>query len=292
MQDDSTQRRDVAQGGRGFLLYSNVPVGAVAAAFVLGTYALLALPLDGPLLVLATCGAFLVYQADRVLHIPPEDAINQPERYVWRQHHRGMTAALTGIAIVGVVAMLPFLRTVTVVLGGALAGLSLLYVAPLLPGRQRLKSIWFIKPVAIAVAWAVGGVLAPVLEAGRPVTLGVITLLGARVLFVLPNALLADWPDREGDRRVGLSTPALRLSAHTVRLLALGSLLGSGLFLAATAALLDAGWLVVIDGGGLLLMLGAVLRPPGTSRWFYGVVIDAIVAWPGITALVWFLGGR
>jgi hypothetical protein len=34
-------------------------------------------------------------------------------------------------------------------------------------------------------------------------------------------------------------------------------------------------------------MAWAVLRAPRASRWFYGVTIDVIVAWPGIS---WIAG--
>ncbi|NBC18612.1 MAG: hypothetical protein GVY18_15015 [Bacteroidetes bacterium] len=290
MPDDTTEQRVPLHGLRAFVLYSNAPVAGIAVAFMLGTYAWLGLPLDGPLLVLATCGAFLVYQADRVLHVPPEDVINQPERRAWSQRHRGATWSLTAVALVGALLAMPFLRGPTLLLGAGLAGLSLLYVAPLLPGQRRLKGVWFLKPLAIAAAWAVGGVVAPVLEAGKSVTLAVVTLAGARLLFVLPNALLADWPDRTGDRRAGLGTPALRFSQSTIQRLGLLSLAGSAGLLAVSGVLLRVGWLLAVDGVGLALMGWAVLRAPRASRWFYGVTLDAIVAWPGVTWGVVVLG--
>ena len=271
------------EGLHAFLLYSNVPVGGIAVAFTLGTYGWLGLMPDVPLLVLALCGTFLVYQADRALHLPPEDALNQPQRWAWVEQHRSLTWGLTVVALGGAVVVLPMVRTEVLVLGSVLAGVGALYVAPLLPGRRRLKGIWYLKPVAIAGAWAVGGVVLPVVEAGQAVTVGVGALLGARVLFVLPNALLADWPDRAGDRRAGLGTPALRLSEHALRRLALALLLGSGGLLAAAGVLLERPALGLVDAVGLLLMLGAVVRPRRPSRWFYGFVIDVIIAWPIVT---------
>jgi 4-hydroxybenzoate polyprenyltransferase len=287
MPNHSTRPAASLRGIRPFLLYSNVLVGGIAAAFTLGTYGWLGLPVDVPLVVLAACGAYLVYQADRALHVPPEDAINQPYRQAWSRHHRGVTWGGTGLAIIGALVAMPFLSGPTLLLGVGLAALSLLYIAPLLPGRRRLKGIWFLKPLAIAAAWAVGGVVAPVVEAGQPVSLAIIMLMGGRLLFVLPNALLADWPDRAGDRQAGLSTPALRLSARTIRRLALLALAGSSGLLAMSAALLQVSWLAAVDGVGLVLMAWAVLRAPRASRWFYGVTIDVIVAWPGIS---WSVG--
>ena len=71
-----------------FLLYANLPVGGIAVCFVLGTYALLGLPPSLPLLLLAFCAVFLVYQAERVWYPGPEDAFNHPDRLGWAARHR------------------------------------------------------------------------------------------------------------------------------------------------------------------------------------------------------------
>ena len=270
---------------RAFLLYSSVPVGGIAGALLLGTYALLGLPPSGPLLLLASCGAFLVYQLDRSLLAGPEDVLNQPERVAWVRQHPAWLGTSAVLAATLALGALPFLRPATL-LAGALLGLpGVLYAAPLLPGGRRLKSVWLLKPVLIAGAWSVGATVLPALEAGMALTSGLGALALYRFLFILPNALLADWPDRAGDRLAGLRTAATELSTGALRRLAAVPLilaLAGGLV---ALWLFEAPSLLYVDLAGPALMLGLVLRLPAGSRWCYGFVLDAAVAWPALTAL-------
>lgn len=270
-----------------FLLYSNVMVGGIAVCFVLGSYALLDLPVSPPLLVLAFCATFLVYQFERALWPAPEDVINQPERVAWVRRHRRYVW-LSSIAA-GVVALgsLVYLRPATLGVGMGLAVLGLSYVLPVLPGRRRLKAVWFMKPLAIAGAWAAGGVALPVIESGDSLSVGVMVFMGYRLFFVLPNALLTDLPDRAGDAVAGLITPALRFSVGQIRSISLLALACAGVCAVLAASLLELGWLLLVDLAGIGWMARAVWRVPDGSRWFYGPVLDLIVAWPGITAIIW-----
>jgi hypothetical protein len=275
------------RGVRAAAAYSGLTVGLIAVGFIAGTYVLLELPVSLPLLVLAGCGTALVYQVERSAGVAPEDVYNQPERMAWlRRHARGQRRVMVGLGAAGA-SMVPLLRPTTMLLGSALAVLSMLYAFPLLPGRRRLKSIWWLKPVAIAGAWAVGGVVLPVVEAGAGVPRGMPALLACRMLFVLPNALLADWPDRAGDARAGLRTVATEVPAGMLRCLAIASLV------LAIAVGLFARWhdvlppLLLVDLGGPALMLVAVLLPLQGSRWFYGLGLDLLVAWPAVTALLY-----
>ncbi len=197
----------------------------------------------------------------------------------------------TVLALGGALAALPWLQPETLGAGAVLALGSGLYMAPVGPRRRRLKSVWYLKPVVIGGAWAVGGVLLPVLEAGVPVAFGVVALIGYRLLFVLPNALLADWPDRAGDAQAGLSTVATRLTVVQIRRLSSAALLpafGGGLV---AMAAFEAPPLLAVDLVGLLVMLFVVGRPWPQSRLFFGLVLDLVVAWPVLTAAsAWLLG--
>ena len=266
-------------------MYSSVPVGGIAVALMLGTYALLGLPPSGPLLVLASCGAFLVYGLDRSLLAGPEDAFNQPERVAWVRRHATWVRTSALLAAALALSVLPFLRPTTLVAGALLGLPGVLYAVPLLPGGRRPKSIWLLKPVLIAAAWSVGATVLPALEAGVPLTSSVGALVGYRFLFILPNALLADWPDRAGDRQAGLRTVATELSPKALRRLAAAPLV---LALAGGLVVLwfvEAPRLLYVDLAGPALLLGCVLRLPADSRWFYGFTLDAVVAWPALTAL-------
>jgi 4-hydroxybenzoate polyprenyltransferase len=270
-----------------FLLYASLPIGGIACCFLLGTYALLELPLSWPLLVLGFCATFLVYQAERMVHTAPEDDYNHPERRVWLASHRRYVWISSFSAAGVAVAMLPLLRPATLVAGVILASLSVLYMVPLGKGR-RLKGYGVLKPLLISMAWSIGGVVLPVLQAGAAVDGSVIALVGYRFLFVLPNAVLSDWPDREGDNRAGLRTLATWLSLWKLQWVATVALaLGIG---GACLALFlfNAPWLLGVDALGLCLMLGLVWRSVPSSRFRFSFLLDALVAWPGVTACVAF----
>lgn len=250
-------------------------------------YALLELPLSWPLLVLGFCATFLVYQAERIVHTAPEDDYNHPERRVWLASHR-RHVWISSFSAAGVaVAMLPLLRPATLVAGVILASLSVLYMVPLGKGR-RLKGYGVLKPLLISMAWSVGGVVLPALQAGAIVDGPVIAQVGYRFFFVLPNAVLSDWPDREGDDRAGLRTLATCLSLRKLQWVATVALaLGiGGVFIA--FFFFNTPWLLGVDALGLCLMLGLVWRSVPSSRLRFSFLLDALIAWSGVTACIAF----
>ncbi len=285
------KRRQPERGVGAALLYSGVLEGAIAVAVLLGTGALLGLPPSAPLLALAFCGTLLVYLADRALGLSPEDRFNRPGRLAWVRRHRRGAAALALAAMLGAALTLPLLRPATLWAGAALGGVGLVYVVPVLPRGRRLKTVWFLKPVAISAAWAVGGVVLPAVEAGAPLTGGMAALVAYRFLFVGANALVADWGDRRGDARAGLCTVATEWPPQRVRQIATAALtlaLGGGM---AAVLFFGAPPLLLVDLAGPALLLFWVRRAEGPGRWTYGLVLDALVAWPAVTALGAWLGG-
>jgi 4-hydroxybenzoate polyprenyltransferase len=153
-----------------------------------------------------------------------------------------------------------------------------------------LKTLGLGKPLVVAGAWALGAAVLPAIEAGQSITLEIIGLAGYRLAFILPNVLLADWGDREGDAAAGLRPWT---EAGTGRLLRIGVtallLTGAGLAVGLSRGAIPA-WLLLIDGLGLVWMGGAVwgLEPERPShRW----LMDLVVAWPVVPALVnWGIG--
>ena len=146
------------------------------------------------------------------------------------------------------------------------------------------------KPLVVAGAWALGATVLPVIEAGQSVTVEVGLLAGYRLLFILPNVLLADWGDRGGDVAAGLQPWTEHGSGTELRWAATGLLLLAG----GIAAMLAGGAvpprLMLFDALGLAWMGGAVwgLDP---ERPFDRFAMDLLVAWPLVTALVaWGLG--
>jgi len=264
------------------LYHDPAPVGGVAVALLLGTCGLFNVPVDVPLSVAGFCGVTLVYAADRVWKSSPEDRINRPERVAWIRAHVGwLTIETVALLAVGG-AMLPFLEWTTLLCTVVLGGVAGLQVWPWGEGRAALSG--FTKVGAIAGAWAVGGVVLPLVEAGFPVGAEAALFFGYRTLFVLPNLLLADWGDRRGDAHAGFDPWALGWSLRRVRWVATAGLLVAALGAVAWAVVGTTPLLVGIDAVGLVLMGGVVwaLDPVRPRDAF---LADLVVAWPLVPAL-------
>lgn len=277
-------------GCAAFLYYDSLPVGAIAVAVLLGTSALLHVAVDGPLLVLGFCGTALVYLADRGLGMSPEDRINRPERLAWIQRHQPWLWGEGALLVLGIAISAPLLEWGTIVLAIFLGALGALHSGLLFGGRRRLKAGSILKPVVVCAAWAIGAGFLPVVEAGEPITLSVVGLTAYRFVLILPNVLLADWIDREGDARVGSGTWARGWSRHTL-LLAASILHCVGLLGAVLVAWFGGGQqLLLLDavGGGLLLIGVWRLRPAAVAGHMF--LLDAMVAWPivpWVASILW-----
>lgn len=269
----------------GYLNHSGLLAGGVALSVILGTYALTGLAPSGPILGLAGCGTLLVYLLDRTWFAGPEDRVNKPERVAWvRRHRRGLlVTALAAGAGAGWAALL--LRPETLLLAAALGLCGGAYALPVLRGNLRVKQVRHLKPVLIGLAWTVGGVWLPLVEAGRPGHAWVLPLMLYRLMYVLPNLFLADIPDWEGDGQAGahnLADPAER-DGRLRRVRALVGLgLAGGLL---WAGLLKGPRLLLVDLIGLFAMLALLARPYGRPGWYYTLVNDLVVGWPLVTAL-------
>lgn len=273
------------------LLHSGLPIGGVAAAFMAGTSALLGVPVDAGLLALAFCGTALVYLVDRAANWSPEDAVNRPGQDRWRNQARPVIYGEAAVLALGGILALTVVRLETIGAGMAIGLVGALHVVPVLPGGRRLKawSLW--KPLTIGLAWAVGSVVLPLVEAGSPVAAwGHVQVVMYRFLFVVPNVLLADWIDREGDAAAGLTTAGTALPLRTLRILSTVSVIGALGMGLGWGLQFDAVGLWTVDAVGPALLLGAVwrLHPPATHR--STLVLDLVVGWPGVTAAVALLG--
>lgn len=282
------QPRDVVHG---LMFYTGLLEGGIAVAMLLGTYALLQLPLDLYVLLLAGCATALVYLGERFLARAPEDAYTCPARVDWLERHRRLVGGLAALLVIGSGIGISTLRLETLVVGGLLGLIGTMYIVPAWPHRQRLKAHPWGKLVAISAAWAVGGVIVPVVEAGVIVTGQVFHLLVYRWCFVLPNVLLADWPDRAGDARAGLQTLATRHSLSTLQAGAVACL--SSAIVGGSVALIwvDRPWLWLLDLVGYGLMLGVIVQARVDAGRAYTHLLDVVVAWPAVTALgAWMIG--
>ena len=246
--------------------HGGVLEGSVAAAMVAGTAALAGWSLDGPLLTLAFCGTLLVYYLDRTPALSPEDRHDHPARWRWRHRHERWATALAMGAAGGACAMLPYLRLQTLAAGAVLAVPAAAYALPR-PGSEkdaggpalRFKDIGAAKPFAVTAAWAGASVLMPALETGPPLAEAaplLVLLAGYRLLFILPNLLLADAADQAGASR----WPPRRLRRLATRIAA-ATVAGGGLALALCGAPL----LLAVELAGPVLLLGSVAGRSATG---------------------------
>ena len=273
------------------LYHDPMPVGGIAVALVLGTSALLEVPVSGAVLAAGFSGTALVYGVDRVLTTSPEDAINRPDRRRWVRAHRNRLWIEMGLLLGVVGVSLPFLRPGALLVS---AGLALVVGLHLLPGDRwgrPLQKIPLLKPVAVAGAWAVGSTLVPLLDGGETMRFGVFALGGYRMLFILPNVLLADWADREGDAAVGLAVWTPGESLYALRLTSTVLLTGGIVGAVVAVHSYGAPAVLLVDVLGLIAMLGATwgLRPWDSPAQAF--MLDLIVAWPLVPWLVHQWGG-
>ena len=264
------------------LYHDPAPVGGVAVALLSGTHGLFGLPVDLPLLVVGFCGVTLVYAADRVWGPAPEDRVNRPDRVAWVRAHREWLAVETAALLAAGGALLPYLAWPTLLGTAALGSVAVLHVRS--GAGERPALVGLAKPGAIATTWAAGGALLPFVEVGASVGIGALLFFGYRVLFILPNLLLADWGDRRGDIEAGLAPWAPRWTLRRVRWMATGGLVVAALGALGGSLVAAVPVLVGIDAVGLLLMGGAVwgLDP---SRPRDAFLADLVVAWPVVPAL-------
>ena len=278
-----------ARGWRDGVLHDPLPIGGIAVALMLGTGALGDVSVSLPLLVAAFCGVALVYGVDRAVVAAPEDAWNRPRRARWVQAHRTwLYVEAVVLSIAGGLA-LSALAPATVAWSVGLAGLGGLHLASGGTGRP-VGGLGIGKPLLVAGAWALGAAILPVVEAGGALDATVWGVAGYRFLLVLPNVLLSDWGDRAGDRAAGLASWTTWGTGRGLRWASTVMLVG------AMAGAAGAGWtraqplLWGVDAGGPLLMIGAVWRVD-PKRSGHRFLLDLIVAWPGVTALVaWAIG--
>jgi 4-hydroxybenzoate polyprenyltransferase len=259
--------------------------GLVLGCHGMATFAVLGIPPAWNILFFTMAGAVLVYSADRYLPYSPEDGTGgRPVQPVVLIFFLLVSVGLVYFAVQS-------FQSATLAGVLCLALLSMAYVLPLLPSRRRLKDIPYLKAIVVSTGWALSGVLLPALEAGSAIDSRLLFLFLYRVIYLLPNLILSDWPDRDADRAAGIVTVANRCGgAHRLILfsraltLACAAILGLGVLRGALPL-----WFLA-DPAGLILVLVLVRRRLPEKRRFYRLAVDGLAGWPVVPA-VWVLVG-
>ncbi len=270
---------------RDFFYHSNFLIAGVAVCFVSGTSALMGLEVGWPLLLLVGCGTFLVYQVDRERPWSSEDKANNPDRIAWIKAHPVLVHSSTVLAF-GLAGLALYHLPYPIWSWSALlGGLAVLQIAPVLPGSRRLKDWGRLKPFWLSAVWGLGAVGCVVVRSGQTITWGIVGLILYRMMLVLPNALLSDWPDREGDQAQGLLTWAHQLQEKTLVLWGKGVLGITILFGIGALWLWEAPWLLGVDLIGYIVLYFMIRQPIPEARGYF-VCLDVALAWPLITWLI------
>lgn len=271
----------------GWLLWCadrNLFIAVAAVMLSAACFVWLGAPVQWGLVLWIAAGAFLVYHLDRRLPFSPEDEVAPPSR-----------ASLRLLALAGALYAVISVRIVRPAWWPGIAGLALptaAYLAPCLPGRRRIKEIPYVKAFHVALMWSLATVALPAAAAGRIGDPATIYLAAYRFVYLLPNTLLFDWPDREGDRRAGIKTLANRLPEHVLRAWCGGITLLAAAISFLGPACFDLPLWMLGENIGALAVLILLRRPLPEAPYFYRVGLDGLAAWPGVPALAFLLCGR
>lgn len=277
---------------RQFLVYSNIHIPFLAFVLIISSSVFLAVEISFPLAIVASAGAFLIYQVDRVWLLSPEDLINQPTRVEWYHKHLLFKYVSTFLAIgTGCVGMF-FLHVETLGSGFLLGFLGLIYLLPYGGCIKRLKGHWLAKPAFIGFCWSYGGVILPAIEGGVVVHEMVWLFFIYRYLLIAANVLLADLPDRRGDECSDLVTLAVFLSEEKIIQIVSG--LSVLTFIVGLIHGVVYHWPLVlfIDlGGAVLLTILAYVSfrmDLSDSHFLLSYVNDLVIGWPVVSLTIYY----
>lgn len=256
-----------------WLEYSQIHIAILAIVLIACSGKLAGVHVGTSVMVVGALGAWAVYLVDR-LGDSVQDSVNQPDRTRWFRENRGL---LLGALLIAVLVSLPLfvgLSGAGRLAGAALIVMGCLYVIPPRP----LRKLALLKPAIIAAVWSCGVVLFPLIQSGADVTL-LILFAVYRFAYLVPNCLLSDYNDVEGDRAAFYGTVAATGGSKDV---VVGTMLSMLIAAVAGGAMVLNGieaWLLVLDFAGMLIFVkfasglrSGVRRPT--------LILDLVLLWP------------
>ena len=228
----------------------------------------------------------MVYHADRAVTWTAEDKANSPQRLAWLEGHKTFLWISSAISAGLAAWSLIYLDVEVIRVGVVLAAIGMLYNVPIPILNGRLKDTQGFRILLIVGCWVIGGVYLPLHQYISAPSLPM--LLAWKASIMVPNVLMAEWVDREGD------------VAHKVR--GTGSWLGKKHIIFASSICLFISlfllweWaphasnpnFVWMEGIGLIgLVSSIIIRKEWRSENV--VLLDAWIGFPMVICIVWIL---
>lgn len=210
-------------------MFTNGYVALCGAALASATYVLLGqTPRVDAVVGLVFCCTLVIYNLDRLVEPHPGDTAHER----WIDQHRKSLWAITLVAGLGILCLLPMLSRPT--LGSLLpaGAIAVGYCVPVLRWRgrwRRLKALPGAKLILIALVWTYATAGLALLETGLPFSYEIGLVLIARFLFIAAVALPFDLPDMQRDRLSEIATLPTLLGVQATRQIAIGLAIGAGL---------------------------------------------------------------
>ncbi|MDS0476394.1 UbiA family prenyltransferase [Natrinema sp. 1APR25-10V2] len=206
------------------LVYSSAYLSLIAMAEVAIVSTLLSLP-PSPAAIVVGLVVFAIYANDRLADADT-DAVSNPRQAAFVKRHRDVLYVLASVAY-GIAVALS-------VLGGPIAlaitlfpgALWVCYATNWIPGTgtyvRRLKDVFLLNTVVVALAWAITLTFLPLVFAGEAVTGATLIVFLYFFLRVVTNTEIPNVRDVEGDRAIGVLTIPVVFGVDRARQLLLG----------------------------------------------------------------------
>ncbi|MFC3196420.1 UbiA family prenyltransferase [Parapedobacter deserti] len=262
------------------LLFSNLFISCCAVAQGAMTYLLLAIPMNGTVLVILGCATLALYNFSMILARPQHPAASPYRRVRWIFRHERSLRFFTAAALLVSGALALGLHRPSFVLLGLIGVLGLAYNIPFLPAfktgrRAGLRQVTGIKVFYIGLVWALSTVLLPVAEAyhnGFAMNWAQVwQVLTWAFLFVVAITIPFDIRDIYQDRYYGLKTVPVLIGVRNAYRLSTALLL------------LHGGW-VLMSGfdwrdrvalcGVTAIALFSVLKSAKKNEYYYFLLLD------------------
>jgi len=190
-----------------FVIYSNLLIAAGASCFILETYILFDLKIQGLYALIGFAATLFTYNVDRLVVLKGL-AKTGSERHNWIVNSSKLMIAMSLGCIVFLGISLFYLPPRIIMFLAVMGLVSIAYSVPILgKGVRTLRSIKLLKIFLINGVWAASTVFMPLIASHVPILQrDVVLLFIERSLFIFAITLPFDIRDHESDKESGVKT--------------------------------------------------------------------------------------